>query len=76
MFNNKTRASLFGVAAAYMVYTAYDLFRGWNDPESTMPPVLLALFMVFFVLAAAGLGWYAYKVWQQPDKSDDDDQLK
>ncbi len=70
MNNQKTRATLLGVVAAYLLYTAYQLYEGRTNPDTTMTPFVMILFIVLFVLAAAGLLIYAWKTWKQADKEE------
>lgn len=77
MNNRKARSGLYGIASAFMFFTAYDLFKGRNDPESTMPMWLLIAFMVFFALAGVALLVFAIRLWihskdedQQEEKED------
>ena len=75
MINGKTRASLIGIAGAYLIYTAYQLFQGRNDPGSTMSPAVMILFIVLFVLAGGALIVYAVLNWMRAGKDSgrDDD---
>ncbi len=70
MNNQKTRATLLGVVAAYLLYTAYQLYEGRKNPDTTMTPAVMILFIVFFVLAAAGLLIYAWQVWKKAKEED------
>ena len=72
MNNGKTRASLMGIVAAYLLYTAYELFQGRNDPETTMTPAAMILFITLFVGAAVALAIYAYRLWKRSAKEDPD----
>ena len=82
MNNGKNRASLLGVVAVYLLYLSYELFQGRNDPNTTMTPTARILFIVFFILAAAGLLVYAVRVWkrsgeeEQKPPQDDNNNLK
>jgi len=73
MNNGQTRSSLMAIVAAYLLYTAWQLFQGRNDPESSMSPVLLYLFVVFFVVAAVGLFIYAWKIWKNSKKEEEEE---
>ena len=72
MNNGKTRASLMGIVAAYLLYTAYELFQGRNDPETTMTPAAMILFIALFVGAAVALAIYACRLWKRSAKEDPD----
>jgi len=74
MNNRKARSGLYGVAAAFMFFTAYDLFKGRNDPESTMSSGLLIAFIVFFALAGAALLVYAFRLWFGPKDGDKEEE--
>ncbi len=63
MNSKKARSGLYGIVSAFMFFTAYDLFKGRNDPESTMPMGLLIAFMIFFALAGVGLLIFAIRLW-------------
>ncbi len=83
MNNRKTRSSLIGVAGAYLLYMAYQLFRDRNEPGTTMPQGLAILFAALFLIAAVALLVYAYRSWKQADREekeesppDDPDSLK
>ena len=72
-----TRFSVIQQLPSLSFFTAYDLFKGRNDPESTMPMWLLIAFMVFFALAGAALLVFAIRLWvhskdeeQQEEKED------
>lgn len=51
---------LYAVVALFLMYTGYDLFRGRNDPETTMSPAMVIVFAVFF--AAAGIALLVYAI--------------
>ena len=74
MNNGKTRSSLMGIVAFYLLYISYQLFQGRNDPESTMSPVVTILFIIFFVCAAAGVLIYAFKLWKKSEKEEKEEQ--
>ena len=71
MNNGKTRATLLGIVAAYLLYTAYELFEGRNDPNTTMTLPVMILFIVLFVIAAGFLVVYACRVWKRSKQEDD-----
>ena len=74
MNNDRTRASLFGVIAAYFLYLCYGLFQGRNDTNTTMTPVVRWLFFGLFALAAAGIGFYAFRIWKQSEGDNPEEQ--
>ena len=70
MNKGKTRSSLLAAAAAYLLYTAWQLYQGWNDPNTTMPHAVMALFIVLFAAIACGLLVYAWRVWKNADQEE------
>ena len=74
MFSKNTRAGIFLVAAGYLIYLAVDLFRGRNDPGTTMAPWLAILFSGFFIIASIVILFIAFRTWKK--KEDEDDQNK
>ncbi len=74
MFNGKNRAYLIGIVGAYLIYIAYQLYQGRSDPDTTMTPAVMILFIVFFVLAGAGLLVYAVRVWRTADREQKENQ--
>ncbi len=75
----KSRASLMGIAAAYLLYLAYELLKGRADPNTTMAPIVRFGFIALFVIAAAAIGYYAFTLWRKsgntreaPHKDDED----
>ena len=78
--NGKTRASLLGVVGAYLLYTVYELWQDWGNPDTSMTTVARAVFMALFALSGAALLIYAVRVWQKsgreeenaPPKQDED----
>ena len=64
MNNGKTRASLLGIVGGYLLYTAYELYRDWGNPDTTMTTAARIVFIVLFVLAGAALLVYAVRVWK------------
>ena len=70
MINGKTRASLIGIAGAYLVYTAYQLFQGREDPQTTMSPAMMILFIALFALAGCALMVYAVRLWLRAAKDE------
>ena len=80
MDKRKARSGLYGIAAAFMFFTAYDLFKGRNDPGSTMPLWLLIAFVVFFALAGVALVVFAARIWfrakEEPAEEESDEKLR
>ena len=83
MNNYKPRSSLMGVVAAYLLYTAFELYQGRNNPDTTMTPAVMILFIVLFVIAAGALIVYAYRLWKrgtqeekEKAREDDPDSMK
>ena len=70
----KTRASLYIIVAGYLLYQAYGLYQERSDPDTTMSPAMMILFIVLFVLAAAGLAAYAISTWRQSTREEKDHQ--
>lgn len=68
MNQGKTRASMFGVIGAYLLYTAYQFFEGRNDPDTTMTPVMMILFIALFALAGIVFVFFAVRIWKQSAK--------
>ena len=66
----KTRASLYIVVAGYLLYQAYGLYQGRNDPDTTMSPAVMVLFIALFVLSAVGLAAFAVYTWRQSARED------
>ena len=54
-----------GIVGGYLIYTAWQLFQGRNDPETTMTIGVMILFMVLFVIAGVGLMVYAVILWKK-----------
>ncbi|MBR4500648.1 MAG: hypothetical protein IKP22_01975 [Clostridia bacterium] len=65
MNGEKTRSCLMGIVGGYLIYTAWQLFQGRNDPETTMTIGVMILFMVLFVIAGVGLMVYAVILWKK-----------
>ena len=65
--NDKARSTLFGVAAAYLLYLCYGLFRDRHDANTTMAPGIRWLFLILFAAAAVWLGLYALRLWKQSE---------
>lgn len=71
MNNGKTRASLLGVAALYLLYICYELYQSRDDPNTTMTPAVRIIFIALFVIAGIGLLIYAVREWRR-SRTDDD----
>ena len=54
-----------GVVGGYLLYTAYELFKGRGDPDTTMQPVVIILFIVLFAAAGVALLVYAWRLWKR-----------
>ena len=65
MNNGQTRASLFGLAAAYLLYLCSGLFRDRHDTATSMTPVMRWLFIGLFAAAGVCLLFYAWRLWKQ-----------
>ena len=70
MNSGKTRSSLFAVVGAYLLYIVWQLFEGWNDPDTTMSHAVMVLFMALFVIAAVFLFIFAFKLWKNADREE------
>lgn len=70
------------IVAAYLLHLAYQLFQGRNDPNTTMAPAVVYLFVALFALAAAGLIVYAWRLWksapkeEEPSREENENSLK
>ncbi len=53
-----------GIVGGYLLYLAYQLFEGRNDPETTMTPGIMILFITLFVISGAVLLVYAIRLWK------------
>ncbi len=83
MNSEKTRISLIGIVGGYLIYLAYQLFEGWNDPDTTMSHPVMVLFISLFGIIGIVLLVYAFRRWKQSDREDaekkrpeDEDALK
>lgn len=74
MNSGKTRSTLMGVVGAYLLYTAYELFRDRGDLNTTMTPLARILFIALFVLAGAALLVYAVRIWKRSGESEENQQ--
>ena len=79
----KLRPGIFAVVAAYLLYISYELFQGRADTETSMTPLARWFFIALFVIASVFLLIYAYRVWKDSERreeerqsSGDDSQLK
>ena len=72
MNSGKSRASLMWVVAAYLIYISYDLFDHRQDTDTTMSPAARYLFIGLFVLAAAAIAVYGFRIWKDSKKGTDD----
>ena len=69
--NGKTRASLFGLVALYLLYISYQLFQGRNETDTTMTPAARYLFIALFVIASVLVLIYAWRTWKHSKQEDD-----
>ncbi len=80
MNNKKSRAGLLAVAAGYLLYLSWQLFEHRGDTDTTMTPFMRYLFISIFVIAAAGIGVYAFRVWKaggkEEERKQDDEAIK
>ena len=69
------RSGLYGIVAAFLLFTAYDLFKARNDTETTMTPAIRIVFIIFFAIAGIALICYAAWYWKhhELEKKDDED---
>ena len=65
MTNGKTRSTLLGIIGAYLLYLAYQLFDGRNDPDTSMTAVPRILFIILFGLCGAALIIYSLRLWRK-----------
>ncbi len=65
MNGEKTRSCLIGIVGGYLVYLAWQLYQGRNDPETTMTVGMMILFVTLFVIAGVGLMGYAVILWKR-----------
>ena len=64
MNNGKTRSSLLGIVGAYLLYTAWELWQDWGNPDTSMTTPARVVFIALFVLAGAALLVHAVRVWR------------
>ena len=68
------RSGLYGVVAAFLLFTAYDLFKNRNETDTTMTPAIRTVFIIFFAVAGLGLIVYAWWHWRNHEKDQKDDE--
>ncbi len=71
MNQGQTRSSLLGIVGAYLLYTAYELFRDRGETDTVMTPAARYAFIALFVLAGAALIVYAVRVWKQAGREEE-----
>lgn len=71
-----TRSGIYGIVAAFLLFTAYDLFKAKDDVETTMTPAIRIIFIVFFALAGLALIGYAWWSWKHDDKDQESEEDK
>ena len=54
------RSGLYTIAALFLMYNAYELYRDRNVEETTMSPAVRTISIIFF--AAAGLALLVYSI--------------
>ena len=79
MNTGKSRASLLGIAGAYLIYISYQLLKSLIDGEPTsMPRWVLILAIAGFAVIGVAVIFYAWRVWKKgkedQDKEPDPDQ--
>lgn len=65
MNGKKTRASLFVLVAAYLIYLCYGLFQGRLDASTTMSSWVRYASIGVFMVSAVVLAVYAFCLWKQ-----------
>jgi len=70
--NGKARGGLILVAALYMLYISWDLYRSRGDTATTMTPAARTVFIVLFILAGGGLAVYAIRTLISAQRDGDD----
>ena len=72
MNQNKSRASLIGIAGGYLIYLAYELMKNLiDDVPTTMPHWTAILAIVFFAVIGVVLLVYAYRIWKKGKEEQD-----
>lgn len=72
MNNGRTRLSLLGVAALYLLHLALELYQNREGENTSMAPAVRILFVVLFVAAAAGLLIYVIRNWKRSGKEEEE----
>ena len=65
MNRDKMRSGILGAVGVYLIYTAYQLYRGRNAPDDTMAPAVLWLFIVLFAVCGAAVTVYGCVLWRR-----------
>ena len=74
MNQNKSRASLIGIAGGYLIYLAYELMKNLiDDVPTTMPRWAAILAIVSFAVIGVVLLVYAYRIWKKGKEDRDGD---
>ena len=68
---DKTRSSLLGIVAGYLLYLAYQLFQGRDEPDTAMTPFARYAFIALFVIAGIALIAYAWREWKRSGKEEE-----
>ena len=76
MNNGKTRSTLLAIVSAYLLYTAYELFQGRAETDTTMTPAARLIFIILFVLSNEDLIINTIHVWKQSGKEETERQSK
>ena len=72
MNSARSRSALIGIVGAYLLYTAYDLFKGRENPDTTMTRSAMILFIALFVVSGILLLVYAVRLWKAGEKEAED----
>ena len=75
MNHDKTRSGLLGIVAAYLIYTAYELYENREASDTTMTPAARIFFIALFGVCAVALLVYAYRVWKRSEKKENEEPL-
>lgn len=73
---NKTRSGILGAAGVYLLYLAYSLFDGRNDPEAAMSPLVRVLFVLLFAGVGGAVLVYAARLWIRARKEEKEEREK
>lgn len=76
MNSGKGRSSLIGIVGGYLVYLAWQLYQGRNNPDTSMSPAVMILFIALFALAGAGLFAYACILWKRAKKEEQEERKR